>query len=224
MSHTTGLQARRRAAVAGATALLLLTIGCADLLPKPAAPPKLHTLDAGLTAPSPARGGGLAAGPTLVVSVPRAAAGLDSRRMLYVREAHRLDYFAYNEWADTPSQMLTPLIVAALAQSASFGAVVSAPASVDASLRLDTEVLRLQQEFGPVPSQLRFTLRAQLVDNRTRRVLAWREFDQTVAAPSDDPSGGVAAANTAVQAVLGQLATFCAEASRASLPTAAKAP
>lgn len=228
MSHLNGLQAPRRAGAARATTavvvlLLALVSGCADLLPKPTAPPNFHTLDAWSKGPGPATNASAAAGPTLVVTAPRAAAGLDSRRMLYVREAHRLEYFAYNEWVDTPSHMLTPLIVAALEQTGGFGAVVSAPGSVDASLRLDTEVLRLQQSFGTGPSQLRFTLRAHLVDSRTRRVLVWREFDQTVAAASDDPRGGVAAANTAVQAVLGQLASFCAEASRA-LPLAAKAP
>ena len=231
MNHTTGLQACRRAAAAGATAavtllqvlVLVLASGCADLLPKPTVLPNFHTLDAQPKGTGPVTSASAAAGATLVVTAPRSAAGLDSRRMLYVREAHRLEYFANNEWVDTPSHMLTPLIVAALEQTGAFGAVVSAPGSVDASLRLDTEVLRLQQVFGTSPSQLRFTLRAHLEDSRTRKVLAWREFDQTVAAPTDDPRGGVAAANTAVQAVLGQLAGFCAVASRA-LPPAARAP
>ena len=226
MSPLNGLRAHRRAGAARATTavmalLLALVSGCADLLPKPTPLPHFHTLDAGPKGPGPETNAGAATGPTLVVTSPRAATGLDSRRMLYVREAHRLEYFANNEWVDTPSHMLTPLIVAALERTGSFGAVVSAPGSVDASLRLDTEVLRLQQSFGTGPSQLRFTLRAHVVDSRTRRVLAWREFDQTVAATSDDPRGGVAAANAAVQAVLGQLAGFCAEASRA-LPMAAK--
>ena len=231
MNHPTGFQARRRAAACGATAavtllqvlVLVLASGCADLLPKPTVLPNFHTLDAQPKGTGPVTSASAAAGATLVVTAPRSAAGLDSRRMLYMREAHRLEYFANNEWVDTPSHMLTPLIVAALEQTGVFGAVVSAPGSVDASLRLDTEVLRLQQVFGTSPSQLRFTLRAHLVDSRTRKVLAWREFDQTVAAPSDDPRGGVAAANRAVQTVLGQLAGFCAEASRA-LPLAAKAP
>ena len=231
MNHTTGFQARRRTAAASVTAAvtllqvlaLVLASGCADLLPKPTVLPNFHTLDAQPKGPGPVTRANAAESATLVVTAPRAAAGLDSRRMLYVREPHRLEYFASNEWVDTPSHMLTPLIVAALEQTGAFGAVVSAPGSVDASLRLDTEVLRLQQVFGTSTSQLRFTLRAHLVDSRTRKVLAWREFDQTVAAPTDDPRGGVAAANTAVQAVLGQLAGFCAEASRA-LPPAARAP
>ena len=59
---------------------------------------------------------------------------------------------------------------------------------------------------------VRLTLRAYLVDNTTRQVLAWREFDQGVAVASEDPYGAVVAANRAVQTVLGELADFCVEA------------
>jgi cholesterol transport system auxiliary component len=152
------------------------------------------------------------AAPTLVVNPSHAAAGFDSRRIIYVREPHRLEYFAHSEWVDTPARMLAPLVVAAVENSAAFRAVVPTPSAVSGDLRLDTEIVRLQQEFGAPPSQVRFTLRAYLMDNTTRRVLARREFDATVAAASDDPYGGVVAANRAVQIVLEQLAAFCAEA------------
>ena len=89
---------------------------------------------------------------------------------------------------------------------------------LDANLRLDTEVLRLQHEFGGGPSRVRFTLRATVLDGSTRRVLAWREIDETVASASEDPYGGVVAANRAVQLVMAQLAAFCAEAARSWVP------
>ena len=81
MSHPTSFQAGRRTAAAGATALLMaLTSGCADLRPKSTAPPKLHTLDARSAGTGPVTGIGALAGPTLVVTVPGAAAGLDGRQ------------------------------------------------------------------------------------------------------------------------------------------------
>jgi len=91
---------------------------------------------------------------------------------------------------------------------------VLAPSAAGGDLRLDTQIIRLQHEFGARPSQVRFTLRAHLVDDRTRRVLAWREFDAAVPAVSEDPYGGVVAANRAVQMTLRNLADFCAEAVR----------
>jgi cholesterol transport system auxiliary component len=54
-------------------------------------------------------------------------------------------------------------------------------------------------------------VRAQLIDVGARRVLASAEFDETEVAPSDDPYGGVIAANRALGRLLERLAEFCAE-------------
>jgi cholesterol transport system auxiliary component len=108
--------------------------------------------------------------------------------------------------------MLAPLIVAAIENGGAFRAVVLTPSVAAGDLRLDTEIMRLEQDFVGQPSRVRFTLRAYVVDDATRRVIAWREFDETVAATSEDPQGGVVAANRAVQIVLEKLASFCTEA------------
>ena len=211
----------RRLALAGLA--LTLVSGCGGLLPKPRPLPATFTLDAAAPAAPAAAGQPLRptarpsaqAAPTLVVNVPQAAAGYDRAHMLYLRRPHQLEYFAQHQWVDTPARMLAPLIVTALEQGGAFGAVVRSPAATDADLRLDTEIVRLQQQFDTQPSQVRFTLRAQLVDSSTRQVLAGREFDASVPALSDDPAGGVVAASAAVQDVLGQLARFCADTSAA---------
>ena len=189
----------------------MLTAGCASLLPKPAPQASFYSLDgiASTARTQPIAG---SAAPTLVVSPPRAAAGYDSARMLYSRGAHQLEYFAHNEWIDTPARMLAPLIVAAVENGNAFRAVIPTPSAAAGDIRLDTEILRLQQHFGGGRSHVRFTLRAYVVDNATRRVLVSREFDETVPATSEDPYGGVVAANRAVQNVLTALAAMCAEA------------
>jgi cholesterol transport system auxiliary component len=151
-----------------------------------------------------------------MVNPPHAAAGFDSQRIIYVRAAHKLEYYAHNEWVDTPARMLAPLIVAAVQTSGIFRAVVLTPSTAAGDLRLDTEIMRLQHDVGRQPSRVRFTLRAYIVDTATRRVLAWREFDESVAALSEDPYGGVIAANRAVQIVLQNLSTFCTEAARSA--------
>ena len=190
---------------------LLSVCACSLLKPTPTSPPASYVLEGGRNAaPAPA----LAQGPTLIVNPVSAAAGFDSPRVIFVRETHRLEYFAHSAWVDPPARMLTPLLVAALEHTGAFRAVVLAPSSATGDLRLDTQVIRLQQEFQSQPSRVRFTLRAYLVEETTRRVLTWREFETTVAADSDTPLGGVVAANLAVQAVLADLSTFCAEATR----------
>lgn len=129
---------------------------------------------------------------------------------MYVRVAHQLEHFAHSEWADTPARMLTPLIVSAIERTGSFRAAGASTSGIAADLRLDTEVLRLQQQFGDTPSHVRFTLRATLSDNGTRQAISWQTFDETMPAASDDPYGGVVAANLAVQRVMAQLARYCA--------------
>ena len=191
--------------------LLALAGGCSALDPSAMQQPSLYSLDrvrSELQAVRlPAAMSPVA--PTLIVNPPRAAAGFDSQRIVYVREAHRREYFAHSEWIDAPARMLAPLIVVAVENSGTFRAVVPTPSAAAGELRLDTEIVRLQHEFDARPSRVRFTLRAYVVDNSTRRVLAWREFDETVPAATEDPYGGILAANRAVQVVLGQLADFC---------------
>jgi cholesterol transport system auxiliary component len=147
----------------------------------------------------------------LAVSMPRARPGFDTPQMAYERRPHEIEYFTRSRWADTPARMLAPLLAQALEQSGTLRGVVQAPRTAAADLRLDLEVVRLVQDFSIRPSRVRFTLRAQLIDARASRVLATREFDEIENTPSDDPYGGVIAANRMLERLLEQLADFCAE-------------
>lgn len=196
----------RRAALA---ACLVLLAGCAALQPTRAGAPNVYVLDA-LPRPNP---GHHASGPlVLAVSPPRAQPGFDSAEMVYVQRRYELEHFARNRWAEAPARMLAPLLVQALERSGGFAAVVSSPGAVPADLRLDTELVRLQQDFRTRPSRVELTLRAQLIDVRDGRVLGARRFDEVERASSDDPYGGVVAANRAVRKLLAQLAEFCVRA------------
>ena len=188
--------------------------GCASLLPKPAAAPTLYALEMAAlrTNTSANRAAGNSTLATLVVNTPRANAGFDSQHIMYVREPYKLEYFAHNEWVDTPARMLMPMMVSIIANGGVFKAVVPASVAASGELTLDTEIVRLQQDFSAQPSRVVFTLRAYLLDTQTRKTLAWRELETVVAAASADPYGGVVAANDAVQMALLQVAEFCAKA------------
>ncbi len=190
---------------------LLAISACSLLQPTTTAVPNFYALEgiSGKTASIPP-----ATAPTLIVSPPHAAAGFDSQRMIYLREPYKLEHFAHSEWIEPPARMLAPLIVDAIVKTGAFRAVVITPSTAAGDLRLDSEIIRLQQDFRTHPSTVRFTLRATLIDENTRRVVAWREFNQSVATSSEDPYGGVVAANRALQATLESLANFAAEAAR----------
>ena len=192
--------------------LALLAISACSLL-QPITPPfpnfyVLEGISGKTSPPAPA------SAPTLIVSPPHAAAGFDSQRMIYLREPYKLEHFAQSEWIEPPARLLAPLIVDAIVRSGAFRAVVLTPSTAAGDFRLDSEIIRLQQDFRSRPGSVRLTLRATLIDENTRRVVAWREFDQSVATKSEDPYGGVIAANRALQDTLEKLADFAAETAR----------
>jgi cholesterol transport system auxiliary component len=195
----------------GARLLVLAAIvlgGCGQpFLTQPVAPSAL-VLDAATSVPPAARNSGL----TLLLSPPQAHAGFDTRRIAYTRTPLTLEYYTRSEWADTPARMLGPLAVRALEASGAFRAVIAGPAPVPVDLRLDLELVRLQQEFQGGASQVRLELRAKLFDVRAARVLATRLFSEAATAPSADALGGAQAASTATSAALEALAAFVVEA------------
>lgn len=190
--------------------------GCSALFQKATPQPRFYTLDnAQADAAQPlSRRDHPSALPTLVINPPRAAAGFDSQRIIYLRQAHELEYFAHHQWLDTPARMLAPLIVSALARAEVFDAVLPSASGAAGDIRLDAEVLRLQQDFRSQPSSVRFTLRVSLLDRASRVVLASRDLDAVVEANNDNPYAGVIAANTAVKMVMAQLTELCAEVAR----------
>ena len=196
---------------------VLLVLGLCALLPacsllgnKPQASMHIYTLETGAVAAAAAGTAtpNTAARPVLLVEVPSAAAGYDSNRMVYLRQPQTLEAFTQSNWVDTPARMLAPLLVQKLQRSARFKAVLLAPSAAKAGLRLDTEIVRLQQNFLQMPSSVRFTLQATLSDNLTHEVLAWKELDAVQPASSEDAAGGSAAASAAVQQVLQELARW----------------
>ena len=148
----------------------------------------------------------------LAISVPRALPGFDTPLMAYVQQPYELNYFVTSRWADTPARMLEPLIEQAMVQTESFRAVMPASGEISADVRLDIQLVRLQQDFKTRPSRVQLTLRAQLMDVRGKRLLAAKQFDAVETATSEDAYGGVTAANRLLQRVLGELAEFCVHA------------
>lgn len=152
--------------------------------------------------------------PTIMLSMPRAAAGFETSQIAYVRLSFQLEYFSLSQWAAPPTAMLLPLMSHALERTGDFKAVLQSPSGASGQLRLDLEIVRLQHEFFRTPSQVHFTLRAHLIDIASRRVIAWQEFDAAVAATSEDPYGGVVAANQVVRLLVEKVADFCAKTHR----------
>lgn len=200
----TGLESISRLAAAGLVAVL--AAGCSLIPARPSPTPSLFLLrpDFSSEAP-PAPSSPL---PTIAIAPPTAQPGFDGPRMAYVSRPFELRYFARHRWVEAPARMLEPLLERALERAGRLRPIASGRGGV-AALRLETEIVVLQQEFDVRPSRLRFRLRARLIDAAAGGVLATTELEALEPAQSEDPYGGVVAANRAVARVLEALAAWC---------------
>ncbi|RKZ38338.1 MAG: hypothetical protein DRQ49_14560 [Gammaproteobacteria bacterium] len=148
-------------------------------------------------------------GKTLLVSIPNAAPGFDTPAQLYIRHQNVLEYYSKSQWVDTPARMLLPLLVLRIEATGHFAAILSAATSpVAGEIRLDTEIVRLYQDFLSEPSQVILMLRVQLLDMVARQVIATKVFKILSDAATTDAQGGMMATNEAVTRVLNEIAGF----------------
>ncbi|MCS6302084.1 MAG: membrane integrity-associated transporter subunit PqiC [Nitrospira sp.] len=147
-------------------------------------------------------------GPVLLVSPPQAEPGFETPRMVYVKRPYELEYYAVNQWADTPVRMFTPLMVQALNRNGAWRAVIPLPSSIRGDYRLDTHGFLLQHEFLQQPSRVRVMVRTQLVDLKESTILSTRAFEVVENTASENPYGGVQAANRAIAGLLDQIGSW----------------
>lgn len=146
---------------------------------------------------------------TILVNQPRANAIYNSPRMIYIPACYQIQYFAQNRWADMPTQMLQSLLINSLQHTGYFQAIINTPSTTYYDWVLNTQLLSFQQEFITIPSCFRIAMRAQLIDARSRHVIATEDFVVLQTAAHDDPYGGALAANLAAQKILNEINCFC---------------
>jgi cholesterol transport system auxiliary component len=187
-------------------ALTLLTlIAACSLGPKETIPSRTYFLNPEIAWKSPHSFGEHHADSVLLITQPKAQTGFDTARMAYLRRPYEVNYYAFNQWADTPARMLQRILVENLDKTGLWGAVLQTPGAVPAQYRLDCDNLVLEQQFFSNPSRVHLALRAQLVETKTQTVLGTRYFEISQPAPSDDPYGGVIAANQAIAKLITEL-------------------
>lgn len=145
---------------------------------------------------------------SLLVMQPNAVDGYTTDRMLYVNKPFQLNAFARNAWMNPPAAMLQPLLARSVESSHYFYAVTLEPNSSKTDYRLESTLMRLQQNFLVKPSRIQLALQAVLTHVEDNRLVATQDFYVDLPCPSDTPIGGVEAANQATQRLTAQVARF----------------
>lgn len=187
---------------------LLLLIGACTLGPTETSVPRTYFLNPEISWKNPHGYGERIGAPVLLITQPKPQAGFDTSRMVYLLRPYEVNYYALNQWADTPARLLHRIMVEILDKTGLWYAVLQTPGTVPAQYRLDCDNLILEQRFFSSPSRVRLAFRAQIIETKKPAILATRYFEAFEAAATDDAYGGVQATNHAAEKLMVDLATW----------------
>ena len=148
---------------------------------------------------------------TLLVLVPETMPAYATTQMAYSTEPYQIAYFTKNEWAATPSQMIQPLIVAAVRNTRYFSEVLSPPDFGPHTFALRIEILELKQDFTSQPAMLQLAMHISLSRETTNQIVASEQLRVSEPMAEKSPDAGAAAANEAMPKLLRELAKFVVE-------------
>ncbi|MCX5723618.1 MAG: ABC-type transport auxiliary lipoprotein family protein [Nitrospirae bacterium] len=193
--------------VMGVGIVSLALAGCLSL-PREERPIHTFTLSLDRSAERAMAPEGKSGAGTLVVNVPVAQPGFETPQMAYRQRPYEVSYYATHQWAEPPARMLTPLLVQALEQAGQWRAIVSMPTSVRGDHRVDIDQVELIQLFLQKPSEVRLSLRMQIIKLPDYLVQGTRLFEVVEAASPDDAYGGAVAANRAADRLVKEVAAW----------------
>lgn len=148
---------------------------------------------------------------TILISMPTANVGYETKNMLYTLQPYEIKSFSKHQWAGPPAKMLLPLLIQHLDNTGYFQATATPPLSAYNHKLLKTHLLELQQDFSVHPSCIRLSIRADIIDKAKDTVLASQVFTTNIPTNSDTPYGGVIATNKATRILLDQIAWYCVQ-------------
>jgi len=145
---------------------------------------------------------------SLLIMQPTAMDGYDTEEMLYVNQPYQVGVFANNTWISPPATMLLPLMIRSVESSHYFYAVATDPNVSVTDYRLESKLIRLQQNFLTKPSQIELVMQVMLMRSSDNHLVATRTIRERVPCASDTPMGGAMAANQATQKLTGKITRF----------------
>lgn len=145
---------------------------------------------------------------TLLLTTGPTQALYDSDRIVFTPDGASRSYYQYSNWSERPLRRIVALAEARLAARGGFRAVAQTLSGVRGDLVLTLRLDELIHDASPQAGRMRVGIDAELVDWRTRRLVARERFARAAAVDGADARGAAAAANRAVTAVLDGLAPW----------------
>jgi cholesterol transport system auxiliary component len=145
---------------------------------------------------------------TLLMADTAAGAFYDNDGMAFSSKPGTRGYYQFARWSERSGKRFTDLMLARLEREKIFSAVAFTGSNTRGDWLLTTEILDFYHDAAQPPGSVKMELRAELVDLKTRTLLARKNFSQSVAVPSFDAAGAHKAFNDAATRTLNELADW----------------
>lgn len=154
------------------------------------------------TAPARANNRGL----QLIVEPPVVASSLDTARILIRPSATEVQYLPDGQWTDTPAKMLQTALVRELDDTGAFGYVGRVPLGQGGDEAIISEIIAFEAQLQPGGGVVtRMRVSAKIVREADLRIRSTRSFDVTVPAASTKTADLVAAMQSGMVQLVGQM-------------------
>jgi cholesterol transport system auxiliary component len=148
---------------------------------------------------------------TLLMADTAAGAFYDTDGMAFSSKPGTRGYYQLARWSERSGKRFTDLLLARLEREKVFATVAQTGSNVRGDWLLATEILDLYHDAARQPGIVKMELRAEVVDLKTRALLARKTFSQSVAVSSFDAAGAHKAFNDAATRNLNELTDWLRE-------------
>lgn len=153
---------------------------------------------------------------TLLIADTTAGAFYDTDGMVFSNKAGTRGYYQFARWSERTGKRFTDLLLLRLEHEKIFAAVAQSGSNVRGDWLLITEFLDFYHDAAQQPGAVKVTFRAEVVDLKTRALLARKTFTQSVDVSTYNAAGAHKAFNEASTRTLNELADWLKELSARS--------
>lgn len=145
---------------------------------------------------------------TLLLADTTAGAFYDTDGMAFSTRAGTRGYYQFARWSERSGKRFSDLLLARLEREKIFAAAVQSGSSARGDWLLLTDILDLHHDAAQQPGVVRLELRAEVINLKTRKLLARKSFAQVVPAASYDAAGAHKAFEQAATLTLNEVADW----------------
>lgn len=110
---------------------------------------------------------------------------------MWYKKGSIFSYFAYNQWATSPIELISQSVESALIAQNIYKGVLNTSSKAATDLTLEIEVIDFYQEFNKEGSHVIMHIKVNLISNEGNKLLKTKNFYFDQQCPTDDPSGGI---------------------------------